>query len=57
MTEASGKRVYLSQAERGNVPVPVALHHAVKVALSLGVSYYINFCHKVSSKRLTGENI
>ena len=57
MTEASGKRVYLPQAERGNIPVPVALHHAVKVALSLGMSYYINFCHKVSSKRLTGGNI
>ena len=57
MTEAFSKRVYLPQAERGNVPVPVALHHAVKIALGLGMSYYINFCHKVSSKRLTGENI
>ena len=57
MTEALGERVNLPQAERRNVPVPVALHHAVKVALGLCVSYYINFCHKVSSKRLTGENI
>ena len=57
MAEAFGERVNLPQAERRDVPVPVALHHAVKVALGLCVSYYINFCHKVSSKRLTGENI
>ena len=43
--KAFGERVDLPQAERGDVAVPVALHGVIDVALRLGVSDQIDFCH------------
>ena len=43
--EALGQRVELPQAQRGDVAVPVALHGVIDVALRLGVSDQIDFCH------------
>ena len=51
------QRVDLREPQSGDVPVPMPLHHAKKIALGLGVTNNINFCHKHSSKNLTSVGI
>ena len=57
VTEALRERRDLPPPKLRDLAVPLTLHHTVEVALGLGVSDKINFCHNCASEILTARNL